>query len=510
MRGCQTPDARRQSPVASGQAPVTGRIKGPACGRLCSCRNWRLASDSRRLPSLQLLAARMPGTARAYHRVEEELRFSLHAVTSGLWRQVWRRCRDRGHVRKQLPLVWESPLRLPAQGASRRRWAPELSRLGIQCREGDHALYIPPQPGLSTRLGSFVAAYPEDAGYKLLKNPGSPEKARYLGDLRRITWTESTLVGVAQDLVPVANYLHELKLAPRLYDIARLDAGASTHTMYVVQHIEGCCPAEVECQAFVRRLEQLVSEKKIALARPDWRREPDFRCPDCSGNLLKSVHGPGLYYVDFQNFLIPHGAAGDRRNQSSDRSGRRRMRAPGAGGLTPGIWKLLSRQGIDMKGRLFLEIGCGDGTRLAEALSEGAGWAVGWDRPEMTGQARRRLGAQGYTRYDLIGVEPSEERPMRSDIPPHLFSALEDSVFLASAAWGPIDPARLAALPWRALVYELTAGEVLDEGSSITRQLQTMARAEWVRMVEGGDPVSEVGPLAIFLRRRSPAPGDDH
>src|SRR5713226_9002567 len=117
---------------------------------------------------------RLPGVRGLRTRVLAETRAVYHAVRSGLWREMLRRRRGRGERRKQLPLAWDCNLPLEAGPND---LGSELGRLGIQYREGAHAIYVPPQPRLADKLGAFVASYPEDAGYKILKNPKGPADA---------------------------------------------------------------------------------------------------------------------------------------------------------------------------------------------------------------------------------------------------------------------------------------------------------------------------------------------
>ena len=174
---------------------------------------------------------------------------------------------------------------------------------GLSFTEGGHTVYIPPQADLEVRLGRFATAYPQDAGFKILKNARPPAEAAYLFTPYH-SRIQSALIGTALDLIPVANFLADHQIGPPLYDVAMLRAGALTFTMFVVRHVRGCRPSVPEYRQFIARVRNLVDQKRVVLACPDWENDDDFRCPDCAGNLLRSLDDNGLYYVDFQNFFL--------------------------------------------------------------------------------------------------------------------------------------------------------------------------------------------------------------
>jgi len=473
---------------------------------------------------LESFLKQIPALRGTRTRVRAELSALVHTIRSGVWRQVFRGRRERNSRRRQLPLVWQSSLSLDS---SQPDLAGELRRLGIQYHEGSHALYIPPQAGLAATLGAFVDAYPPEAGYKLLKNPKGPDDAHYIGDLRRHPWVRSALVGTAADLIPVANFLHDQQIAPRLYDVAQLSAGASQLTMFVVQHIAGTCPTKEECATFLSRLRQLSESNQLITSLADWEHHDDFLSPDCNGNLLKSSMDGQLYYVDFQNFLIPeydtylHKVLDNARNtvhfgrEYLFRGGRYLyQQIPGVASSGKRdirlrweqIKALLAQQDVGVRGRVVLDVGCNTGMVLAETLNDGAQWGIGWDLPEVVAHGSKILSALGYTRYHLTGARLAKNYPLMADIPSHLHPQLGNSILLYLAIRhhiGLIDA--LASVPWQVLVYEGPQEETPDELREVIHQLEEMASCEVAATGEIEDGDCTKRPLVVF-RRRSQRP----
>jgi hypothetical protein len=433
-----------------------------------------------------------------------------------------KRRRGRGVRRKQQTLTWDCALTLKDGPGE---LAAELGHLGIRCSEGSHAVYVPPQPDLADKLGAFVSCYPEDAGYKILKNAKGPADAHYIGDLRAHAWSQSALVGTAEDLIPVANFLHEHQIAPRLYDLVQLSAGERALTAFVVQHVAGEPPSEAECEEFVGRLRHLTEAGPLVVTLPDWQRHPDFRGPDCNGNLVRSAAGGQPCYVDFQNFFLRDHVAhveallngaretvhfGDR---SLLRGGRYLyQQVPGwsrAGKRDTGLrWErikaLLAQAGVGVSGHVVLDVGCNMGMMMAEALNDGALWATGWDRPAVIGHTGGILSGLGYTRYNLAAAELSKDYPLPADVPPHLHHLLDESVVFYLAIRhhvGFLDA--LQTLPWKVMVYEEAEHRSLEQMREVLGELQGMVpcRIAGAELFEDGDCGRR--PLAVLVRGRA-------
>ena len=467
------------------------------------------------------LLQKIPGLRGLRSKARDEITFLRHIWQNGLWREILRRNLRRQDRKHQMPMVLDAAFTLNRESDL----SSELQKSGIRFSEGTHAIYIPPQPELSRKLGEFVSFYPEDAGFKVLKNGGAPSEVSYVGQNRSYFWAGALVVGKALDLMPVANLLQALGIGPGLYDLAELAAGPSRLSMFVVEHIPSTEPNQEEWRQFMDKLAELMERKQIMTTTPDWENNDDFAPPDCSHNLVKSEKNGRLYFVDTQNFLIPDY---DSYLQHQIRTATKTVHFGHKhllrGGRylyqqVPGVkeagkrdtrtrWKrvksLLAVKDIKVEGSPVLDIGCNTGMMLAEALNDGALWGIGWDKPEIISHAKSLLGALGYTRHHLVGRVLVKESPLPQDIPPHLYSRLENSIILYLAIRhhiGFIDALR--QMPWRALVYEGAQDEKREELVSIIREFQEKIPCTVVDAGNASDGDCTDRPLVLFIRAES-------
>jgi hypothetical protein len=471
------------------------------------------------------VARRIPGIYGLRSRIREELAFMRHIVKNGLWKELGKRGLRHGNRLRQMPTTWEASFSLDCEGSS---IVSALSKREIQFRESSHTIYVPPQPELSKKLGQFVSVYPSDAGFKILKNIGSPKEVDYVADNRSYFWAGSLVVGKAIDLIPVASLVHHLGIGPRLYDFAGLTAGGANASMFVVKHIEGIEPSELEWRQFMERLAKLIKNHQIGTTTPNWETNDDFAKPHCCHNLVKSLTDSKLYFVDTQNFFIPdYEAHLETIVQDAAKTVHFGHKHILRGGKylyqqVPGISKagkrdtearwarirsLLAENQIDIKGRVMLDIGCNTGMMLAGALSDGALWGVGWDRPQVIHHAEAIAGALGYTRLDFFPRELGKDSPLPQEIPPHLRLSLDRSIVFYLAIRhhiGFIDALR--ELPWQALVYEGAQNETGEELKDIISEFKSMVPCDVVHAGQSADGDCVDRPLLLFVRKRHPDP----
>jgi hypothetical protein len=166
------------------------------------------------------------------------------------------------------------------------------------------------------------------------------------------------------------------------------------------------------------------------------------------------------------------------------------------------ISSMLKEAGESLDRRIVLDVGCNAGMMLAEALSDGALWGLGWDRPEVVRHARRLLFALGYTRFDLIGEELGHRSSLLNSVPQALRPALDECVvlFLAIRHHLGFIP-DLARIPWRLMVYE---GGESERTATLNRSLEDLHRIcafDVVAATDVRDGGSGVRPLALLVRR---------
>ncbi len=472
-------------------------------------RQWDSEDLSRAFPFIRGLRTRLGAEAQSIY----------YMWRRGLVHYILQRRRQNAIRQRQMPHTWHAASALAETSGG---WGEALRAAGIRYCEGSHVLYIPPQDGLDQRFGDFVRAYPADAGFKVLKNHGKPAEARYVRELKMTSMTRSVLVGTANDLVPVASALNDMGIGPRLYDVTHISVGGANMTAFVVQHIDGKSPLPDDCSEFMEVLRTLEDEQRLAFAVPNWQCREDFRCPDCNGNLLRSVSDGGLYYVDFQNFLIPNEA--ERLKRLTERAretahcgtevrvlGGRYLHQQIPGHHTIGKrdtsvrWErmkaLLHEANVVLKNRLVLDVGCNTGLMMAQALNEGAHWGVGWDLPPITKLGAELLSILSYTRAWFVGAELHKAYSLEADIPQHLVPYLNESIVFYLSMRRHIGFIEgLRKLPWRYMIYEGHHYETGQHLEDVLSELQSFVPCTVVARTDVRDGASDPRPLLLLVR----------
>jgi hypothetical protein len=447
------------------------------------------------------------------------VQFMRQAVDDGLWRVTSGRLLRLGRADstpRQEPLTWDVAIPGVAPGELR-DW---LRRRGCIVEEGKHTLYLPPQPALAHLLPSVVRAYPATAGFKILKDFRSPSASRYLTGTSKAL-VRDLITGAPAELLLPANYLFERGLGPRVWDLSHWRGDGRDYTVFVVDHVDGRTPTIQEFDTFKDRLTTEVESAHLRIPVPDWRRYPDFRPPDCRGNLLFDRRTNQPLYVDFQNFAVLASAwtnelvqrAGETAHFGDGRPLRNGsylyQRIPGIGQAgkrnTERRWNLilnaLDEAKVSLAGRTVLDFGCNSGMMLHAALCAGAGWGVGWDRPAVASVATELLGSLGMTRFGLVGCTLDEGYDYFRDIPDYLSPTLDEAVVFYLAVRQHVGIIQqLTQVRWRALIYEGHQGEQLGQLEDHLRPLMEV-NAVIAHRGQVTDGYSSARPFAILLRR---------
>jgi hypothetical protein len=360
-----------------------------------------------------------------------------------------------------------------------------LAEMSVSTKEGGHAVYVSDQGMRSSIFAELKSFYPDDAGLKIIKNPGAINDNQYV--LSRNKGDSKIQLGMVhghRHLSMVANVLYLHDLGPRLYDLVEIQVGDEVWTAYVVQQVEGREPTTKECEAGINKLRELHSKGLLKVILPDGFEDEEFACPGCANNAL--VDGAGKFrYIDFQNFLLGDYErfltelaleAADKSHfgdKSLLRGGRYLYQTvPGVklpakrnvASRIPMLTRLMNEAGASITGRVVLDVGCNIGMMMAEYLKLGAMWCHGWDRSYVTPHTERMLLALGCTRFSTTGNDIANSRPLINDLPSHVPPLLEGCVVSYLAVRGHLSWLQaLKDIPWAFLIYEGHEGETLAE-----------------------------------------------
>ena len=363
----------------------------------------------------------------------------------------------------QAVITWDVPFPRYDRPGDLVTW---LRSRGVEVSEGGHTLYLPPQAALGRIIPSVVDFYPAHAGFKILKDFRDPLRARYIYKHPRSLRMLKTLIGAPRDQLIAANYMHAMGIGPRVWDVCGWKARGKQCTVFVVDHVPGFQPSLEQCVAFLAHLDDLNARSHLRILVPRWQQSMDFQPPDCNHNLLYSEVLGRVQYVDFQNFGLRDRSAWWRETATA----RKPEDAPSPNSRAP------RNAAMEVRGRLVLDVGCGDGMRLHTALAGGASWGIGWDGPDTVHRASARLLSHGSTRFNLVAADLNEPRRLLDDVPAGLRPLLPRAVvFCLASRRHPGLLAGVFAIPWSVLVCEGDASEGPDE---ITSRLQSLARSD--------------------------------
>jgi hypothetical protein len=450
--------------------------------------------------------------------VRREIAWTVMAIKSGTFLAVFKNNASTGKVLDQKILVHAVDLPALTDHEALERW---LSDQGLDFKTGAFCIYLPPQEKLADIFGDLLSNYPANAGLKILKDLKNPSEASYVdrafGNVSRMD--EST-ANSPIELIRQANYLFQNGMGPQVYDLVELKSPHNQLSAYVVQDVAGGEPSEAECQEFVAKLKTLFDDQLLPF--PDWQGKEDFRCPACKGNLLKEAGSGKLLYIDFQSFMMKDNLdyiskiAGELKDdvhfgeEHILRGGRYLYQS------IPGLhygqrriderWEVFSRilaeAGADLNGNVVYDIGCNMGMMIHTALSEGARWAVGWDRPYVVPHSRKLLRAMGMTRFELNIKDIDPESKFAPDVPAHAIESRGTVLFYLAMRKHIGFPEGVNDLPFEFMLYEGHENESLADTEVFLGEIEEKWNLENCGITSYRDGDSRERFTAV-LRRRS-------
>jgi hypothetical protein len=452
-------------------------------------------------------------------RVYRESRTAIHIAQN---RILAIRAGDFAWRRRRNYLGTISEWKLPIQVTSADDLLAQCDGSGIRCATGRHSVYLPPQPMLRHWLGEIVEAFPEDAGFKILRNFESPMEASYLsnGHQRRLT---KRMMGSVTNQALAANALAALDLGPPCYGIAHLHSGCQEMTAFVVRHVQGDLATPEDCESFVQKLHSYISQQYFELVPVRGLKDPDFLPPNCNGNLLREQSTGRLQYIDFQQFLvvqrrllqaITHDSPEDVHFGGTSKLWRRGRKylyqsVPGLASAakrdTNYRWRIykaaLAQCGVQLKGKVVLDVCCNTGVMLSHAIGDGAAWGIGWDLPNVLSHSRRIMQALGAGCATLVPARLSSDYQIAASIPNWLRGRLNDSVLFYLAAIQHVDIIRdLANVPWKTALFEDHEGITQQEARNNLSRIEAVwnCRLAWQGKIRDGDCGTRS--IAVFQR----------
>ncbi len=418
----------------------------------------------------------------------------------------------------------QSPRRIKIPGFNLRdldSFLSELRAASLPYGAGGHAVYLPPQTLQDTAFRTLVKCYPPNSGLKIVKHPGGISESVYVSTREGESLFHLRMIHNLRHLTLVANLLHSNGVGPKLYDLVELECEQNLWTAFVVEHVGRAVTSMPECNEGIRKIRDLEEKGVVKVILPAGFEDPEFQCPDCSGNAFATIDGE-FRYVDFQNFaLIKYGDLlkniaveavevshfGDKSlfrggcylyqsvpgvNLPGKRSVEDRMKV---------LTRLMETIGVTVRDRLVLDVGCNIGMMMAQYLHLGALWCQGWDRPSVVPHTEKLLQALGCTRFSTTGADVTKSRMIENDLEPFLEPYLDGCAISYLAVRGHIGWLEsLAHLPWAFLIYEGHEGETTEQFAEYINELNEMIPIRVAAHDEYSDGDSEPRTVAILVK----------
>ena len=401
-----------------------------------------------------------------------ELRMAYHAVRAGIGARLTR----------------ESKLATRFRQAPREAVAPGQAGGGLrELLRAHHLAFKDVGDRLSLRhdervldaLGDSWGLYPRGAEIRLVATERFGENGTGAADEQ------------LQEALLAANVVHMREAGPRPYDALAVSVGAER--WFALVSAPDRPPASQRELAALLRSGEVTSVRALGDGEPQWEElrvsnPGDLLRPVIDKEAQRDLHfgreaalmGRYLYQS------VPTAGARGRRDSA------KRWRL---------ISSMLAEAGVHMRDRLVCDVGCNAGMMLAAALGEGAAWGLGWDLPPVVERARSLMLALGYTRFDLVGAELTEDYSLLDDVPSRLSSRLDGAVVLYLAIRHHVGFLReLAAMPWSALVYEGGETERADRLDESLRDLRELCDFSVVTAQDFRDSETGYRPVAVLVR----------
>ena len=397
----------------------------------------------------------------------------------------------------------------------------ELKNKGLPYGTGGHAVYLPPETIENTGFREVSNYYPKNSGLKIVRHPGGISEAVYVYKGEGESRLHLKLIHNLRHLTLVANLLHVNGVGPRLHDLVELQCSNNLWTAFVVEHVAKQVTSNDVCEEGIKTIRELEQRSLLKLILPLGFDDPEFQCPDCSGNAFMTADGE-FRYIDFQNFsLTSYGtflklvaleaAQATHFGDKSILRGGRYLYQSVPGVSLPGkrnpekrferLLELMKTAGASVENRLVLDIGCNIGMMMAQYLKQGALWCHGWDQEVVVPHTEKLLYALGCTRFSTTGGVITQSIDLKNDLGCFLKPHLNGCVISYLAIRGHINWLdALKDIPWAFMIYEGHEGETTEQSLRYLEEFRKVVPFRIGAQGEYEDGDSESRTVAILIK----------
>ena len=256
-----------------------------------------------------------------------------------------------------------------------------------------------------------------EIGIKILINDKNKPKDSY--GLRPFGKTANV-----KEILRVGNLLFLNKIGPKIYDLILLeDDFKNTAYAFLVQDIKKNESKKINDEELSKFLKKIETLKFLQPAFRNIKNSDDFKIDNNKENIVKSANDK-IMFLDFQSFDITNEYEylkniSMRANITSFGKNRFLKNQFYIYQTIPGIQKgkrdtydrwgkldeIFKNCRIDIRDKVFLDVGCNLGLNCYYALSKGASFVFGIDTKEISEITSEFLNALGCTRYEIFGLD---------------------------------------------------------------------------------------------------------
>lgn len=288
----------------------------------------------------------------------------------------------------------------------------------INFKSGRHSIYIENIEDIKKINKKLYDIYPRPFGLKIIKSRElSPEGTVYYTSSKLAsasTWFSMVAVGNMLEKIVISNILHSESVAPRIYDIIRLEsADGGWQYAFVVQHIDGKIVTGLEGEKFIKIFKNAMHKFKMQVI--SIKEHSDLRPPLFRKNIVGNQKQ--TFYVDIQNFVmfdgtfaknvrhstkllftncyhtLPFSLLDSKRNRDFDEQYRK---------TNIDLSQFLNKNGVDLNETIIIDIGQDNGFFAMNCLHLGARWVFFLREKKLKPWLYNLMTLLGFSRFQIF------------------------------------------------------------------------------------------------------------
>ncbi|MCK5664519.1 MAG: hypothetical protein KAI17_13600, partial [Thiotrichaceae bacterium] len=282
-----------------------------------------------------------------------------------------------------------------------------LEKVQIKYKSGRHSIYIESLDDIAKINPDITKRFPFPVALKLIKSQElSPDKTPYYTSHKLApasTWFSMVAVGSMLEQAVVSNLLNEKGVAPRVYDIIRLEArDGSWRFAYVVQPIKGKVVTGKKGEKFITRFKVVLEQ--YGMETISIKEHCDLSPPDFRNNIRSD--STGTYYVDIQNFVQLSSSFGKQLlvNIGRYRNKNTSFHTQKSEEIST-LNSFLTSGGLDLSTSTCMDICMPNESLMIEVMAEGCGWYYCVRSSEDVLLVRKYLYYHSFCRFDVLRLD---------------------------------------------------------------------------------------------------------